>query len=578
MAFSRLVRSFWQSLARPRSRFLFCRDVAVASSTSPSTPARPANPLQHTQGTTDNSEIKAITDAEGPKKRERVVVLGSGWAGYALVRNLDPAKYERIIISPRSYFVFTPLLASTSVGTLEFRSILEPVRRLQPDYFHQGWADDVDFTNKTIRVETNPDADEINSRTLPPATQSSPHSDGRDSGSSSVSIIQTPSSGSVKETLTKRKGEMITVPYDKLILAVGAYSQTFGIPGVREHANFLRDIGDARSIRLRVLQCFERAELPSTADEQRRKLLHFAVVGGGPTGIEFAAELHDLIHDDLARIYPDLMPFVGITVYDIAPKILPMFDKKLSSYTIDTFRRQGIHVKTKHHLQGIRPDEDGKGGLKIKIQEYDDDEVGAGIVVWSTGLMQNPLVARLVEKDIRAPVTPEEQQLCRQQTWHIVKAEKSGGLVVDDHLRVRVSTGPAQDIVAKSGHSAPNDILPEVYAIGDCAVMEREALPATAQVASQQAKYLAKALNKYGSCEAVGNKSKPFLFLNLGTIAYIGSWRAIAQSSSEGLTGRLAWILWRGAYITRSMSIRNKIMVLVHWIMTWLFGRDISRF
>ncbi|KAJ4218835.1 hypothetical protein NW757_014568 [Fusarium falciforme] len=229
-----------------------------------------------------------------------------------------------------------------------------------------------------------------------------------------------------------------------------------------------------------------------------------------------------------------------------------MFDKKLSSYTIDTFRRQGIHVKTKHHLQGIRPDEDGKGGLKIKIQEYGDDEVGAGIVVWSTGLMQNPLVARLVEKDIRAPVAPEEQQLCKQQTWHIVKAEKSGGLVVDGHLRVRVSTGPAQHIVAKSGHIAPNYILPEVYAIGDCAVMEREALPATAQVASQQAKYLAKALNKYGSCEAVGNESKPFLFLNLGTIAYIGSWRAIAQSSSEGLTGRLAWILWRGAYITEA--------------------------
>ncbi|KAG7413283.1 putative NADH dehydrogenase [Fusarium oxysporum f. sp. raphani] len=504
---------------------------------------------------TDDSEIKATTYTEGRKKRERVVVLGSGWAGYALVRNLDPAKYERIIISPRSYFVFTPLLASTSVGTLEFRSILEPVRRLQPDRFHQGWADDVDFTNRTIRVETNPDADGINSRTLPPATQSSPHNDGRDSGSSAVSVIQTPSSGSVKETLTKRKGEMITVPYDKLIFAVGAYSQTFGIPGVREHANFLRDVGDARSIRLRILQCFERAELPSTTDEQRRKLLHFAVVGGGPTGIEFAAELHDLVHDDLARIYPDLMPFVGITVYDIAPKILPMFDKKLSSYTIDTFRRQGIHIKTQHHLQSIRPDEDGKGASRSRSK-----------------------IARLVEQDIRAPVTREEQQLCKQQTWHIVKAEKSGGLVVDDHLRVRVATGSAQAIDSKSGHSAPNDILPEVYAIGDCAVMEREALPATAQVASQQAKYLAKALNKYGFCEAVGNKSKPFLFLNLGTIAYIGSWRAIAQSSSEGVTGRLAWVLWRGAYITRSMSIRNKIMVLVHWIMTWLFGRDISRF
>jgi NADH dehydrogenase FAD-containing subunit len=129
-------------------------------------------------------------------------------------------------------------------------------------------------------------------------------------------------------------------------------------------------------------------------DEQRRKLLHFAVVGGGPTGIELAAELHDLIHDNLARTYPDLMPFVGITVYD-APKILPMFDKKLSSYTIDTFRLQGIHVKTKHHLQSIRPDVDGKGGLKIKIQEYDDYEVGASMLVW---LSKNSKAAYLIEK------------------------------------------------------------------------------------------------------------------------------------------------------------------------------------
>lgn len=566
MATSRLARGFRRTLISGRLQFSPGRDVICASSASLATlAAKPASPQRHTQETTDNFEAKVAKattrDTQGPKKRERVVVLGSGWAGYALVRNLDPAKYERIIISPRSYFVFTPLLASTSVGTLEFRSVLEPIRRLMPDSFHQGWADDIDFSGKTIRVETNPNADELNSRTLPPATPPpSPHNGGRD-GSKDIS-----SRPPVEETLTKHKGEMINVPYDKLIIAVGAYSQTFGIPGVREHANFLRDVGDARSIRLRVLQCFERAELPSTTDDQRRKLLHFAVVGGGPTGVEFAAELHDLIHDDLSRIYPKLMPFVNITVYDIAPKILPMFDKKLSSYAIDIFRRQGIQVKTNHQLQGIRPDEDGNGGLKLKIKEYGDGEIGAGIVVWSTGLMQNPLLAKLLRQEIRGLVTPEEQQ---QQAWHVIKDDKSGGLLVDDHLRVRVSTG----------NSAPSDqVLPEVYAIGDCAVIEHDALPATAQVASQQANYLAKALNKYGSCEAVGTRSKRFRFVNLGTLAYIGSWRAIAQSSYENLTGRLAWILWRGAYITRSMSMRNKIMVLVHWTMTWLFGRDISRF
>lgn len=114
----------------------------------------------------------------------------------------------------------------------------------------------MDFTRKVIRVEkvTSEDA---TSKTLP-----------------------------ARDAHARAKGEVVDVAYDKLVVAVGSYSQTFGIEGVKEYANFLRDIGDARSIRLRVLQCFEKADWPTTTDEQRKKLLHFAVVGGGPTGIE----------------------------------------------------------------------------------------------------------------------------------------------------------------------------------------------------------------------------------------------------------------------------------------------------
>ncbi|OHF00138.1 hypothetical protein CORC01_04546 [Colletotrichum orchidophilum] len=473
-------------------------------------------------------------------KRERVVVLGSGWAGYAFARELDPKKYERILISPRSYFVFTPLLASTSVGTLEFRSVLEPVRRLSLDSFHQAWADDIDFTKKLIRIEkvTSEDA---TSKTVPARDPHAP------------------------------KGEVVDVAYDKLVVAVGSYSQTFGIEGVKEYANFLRDIGDARSIRLRVLQCFEKADWPTTTDEQRRKLLHFAVVGGGPTGIEFAAELHDLIHEDLSKLYPHLMKFVGITIYDIASKVLPMFDQQLASYAEDLFRRQGINVKTNHHLQRIRPDEDdSRGALKLKIQENGEEEVGAGIVVWSTGLMQNPLIQTLMKKELRNPnaAAPaaegeEGQQSGGGEMVKILKGERSGGIVTDSHLRVRLDD--------------PNNegaVLPDVYSMGDCSVLENETLPATAQVASQQAKYLAKALNK----AAAGPESKPFKFRNLGAMAYLGSWRAIHQSSADEIKGRAAWILWRCAYLTKSMSIRNKILVPVYWFITWVFGRDISRF
>lgn len=170
--------------------------------------------------------------------------MGAGWAGYAFARTLDPAKYERIIVSPRSYFVFTPLLASTAVGTLEFRATLESVRRLGKNVsFHQGWADDVDFGRKIVRVEENC-ADDMSSQTIPPPPrekQTDVH----------INPPRIP------------KGPITDVPYDKLVVAVGAYSQTFGIEGVRQHANFLRDIGDARKIRLKVLALFEQCTSPA---------------------------------------------------------------------------------------------------------------------------------------------------------------------------------------------------------------------------------------------------------------------------------------------------------------------------
>jgi NADH dehydrogenase len=451
------------------------------------------------------------------------------------------------MVSPRSYFVFTPLVASTAVGTLEFRAAIESVRRLNLDHYYQGWVDDIDFARKVLRVEANTSGD-ISSR-----TQSQ--------------LLPRNTDGEVI------KGPMFDVPYDKLVIAVGAYSQTFGIEGVKDHANFLRNVGDARRVRMKVLRCFEKASLPITTDEERRKLLHFAIVGGGPTGIEFAAELHDLVHDDLSKTYSNLAKLVSITVYDVAPKVLPMFDQKLAQYAMDTFQRENIAVRTEHHIERIRPDESCDGCLKIKIRERGDDEVGAGIVVWSTGLMQNPLVERLGSK-VLEQISPSGDAISGK-AMILHKDARTGGLITDAHMRV--GTVPQSPSTEKSGEKTqvqqPDiNILPDVYSIGDCTVVSGQRLPATAQVASQQATYLAKRLNK-GDID-----TRPFRFRNWGVMTYLGSWRAIHQSSADELTGRAAWILWRTAYLTRSMSIRNKIMVPVYWFMSWVFGRDISRF
>ncbi|KAH8193989.1 hypothetical protein TruAng_011843 [Truncatella angustata] len=450
----------------------------------------------------------ASVESGSKNKRERVVVLGSGWAGYGFARTLDPKKYERVMISPRSYFVFTPLLAGTSVGTLEFRATTEPVRRLKLDHFHQGWADDIDFSKKIIRVEANT-SDDLASRTH--------------SGPTKPSELQS------------TKNEVFEVPYDKLVIAVGSYSQTFGIEGVKEHANFLRDVGDARKIRMRVLQCFEKAALPTTTDDERKKLLHFAVVGGGPTGIEFAAELHDLIQDDLKKLYVNLDKFVAITVYDVAPKVLPMFDQTLATYAMDLFRREGISVKTEHHLTRIRPDEETEGCLKLKIKEYGEEEVNAGIVVWSTGLMQNPLVQKL-EESVFTPGSAVSGDASSGTKFKLQKDPKTGGLLTDTHLHIGVV--PTE---SNQEQESTASVLPDVYAIGDCAIIEGQVLPATAQVASQKATYLAKRFNK-GDADV-----KEFKFRNWGTMTYLGNWKAIHQSSTDDLKGWAAWVLWRTA-------------------------------
>ena len=132
---------------------------------------------------------------------------------------------------------------------------------------------------------------------------------------------------------------------------------------------------------------FELAALPTTTDAVRSALLNFAIVGGGPTGIEFAAELHDVISEDLIKHYPELAKFYKITVYDVADKVLSMFDEKLSKYASQAFKREKIEIKTSHHVQELRkgaPEVMRKSGevkdegsiYTIKLKE--EGEVGIG--------------------------------------------------------------------------------------------------------------------------------------------------------------------------------------------------------
>ncbi|KAK4051704.1 hypothetical protein OIO90_004654 [Microbotryomycetes sp. JL221] len=415
--------------------------------------------------------------------RQKLVILGSGWGGYELLRKVDKSAYDVTMVSQNTYFAFTPLLASAAVGTVEFRATLEPVRRFARNTTsYQAWADAVDFDKKVIQC-------------LPAV--------GSSTASKKIHEVAEAVHSNENVPVSSYPGvKPFTLQYDKLVIAVGAYSQTFGTPGVKEYAHFLKDVKDSRRIRSRILECFELAAQPTLTDEQRIALLSFRIVGGGPTGIEFAAELHDLIVTDMTKVYPRLAPMATITIYDVAPTILGAFDKELVDYAMQEFKRQGITIKNNRHVVEVK-----QSSLVLK----EEGEVPFGMLVWSTGLAPNPLVESIKELE---------------------HDPKTQSLKVDGHFNPRFANGK---------------VCKDVFVIGDAAKVDGDPLPATAQVANQEAKHLAKILNS----QVVSWKSDPgdFAFKNKGIMTYIGDWRGLLDASQaksgpkakEG--GRVACVL-----------------------------------
>jgi NADH dehydrogenase FAD-containing subunit len=200
------------------------------------------------------------------------------------------------------------------------------------------------------------------------------------------------------------------------------------------------------------------------------------------------------------------------------------------------------------------------------------------IFALGTGLMQNPFVAhaldgvreapsnlRLLESKSSSDTTSDTTPSTPTTKWKVKKDSKSGSIITDDRLRVK--------LIPQDASEASESIHPDVFALGDCGIIESTTYPATAQVASQKGLWLSKRLNK-GDMDKAG-----FTYKDLGTLAYIGNWDALFQGGKGGrLQGYLAWIIWRGAYVTKTVSWRNKILVPIYWVINWIFGRDISRF
>lgn len=296
------------------------------------------------------------------------------------------------------------------------------------------------------------------------------------------------------------------------------------------------------------------------------------------TGIEFSAELHDLIHEDMARLYPELIKFYNITVYDVAPQVLSMFDEKLGKYAMEHFNREGIAIRTSQHIEyvrkGLPKHEQGQEEIKddhscYTVKTKEEGEIGVGMIVWSTGLMMNPFVKNALGKVHPLPENRIKLQNVSklgsgQVEWTVQKHPKTGGVITDDRLRVILQPTTEQQ-------DGPRAVMQDVYALGDCAVLEGTMYPATAQVASQKAEWLAKRLNK-----ADFDRSG-FNYNNMGVMAYVGGWNAILQSKQGDISGRTAFLIWRGAYLTKAVSWRNKMLIPLFWYVSALPLHDTMR-
>jgi len=267
---------------------------------------------------------------------------------------------------------------------------------------------------------------------------------------------------------------------------------------------------------------------------------------------------------------------VRIIVYDVAPKVLSMFDAKLGEYAMDTLRRENIEVRTSRKIEalesglpGISEDDSSVArtrGLTLKVK--DETDLGIGMCVWSTGLAQNPFVEKSLGGTHTLPTADISGQLSEVSdgaSWRITQDGKTGSVMTDHQLRVMLepaeqtkTTTPETDDTKSNNPT----VLNNVYAIGDCAMMHDTMYPATAQVASQKGYWLAKRLNKNDL------ESSRFEFKNLGTMAYLGGANAIMQSGSKSLgnvSGRMAWVIWKGAYLTKTLSWRNRILLPIYW-------------
>ena len=433
----------------------------------------------------------APSEPASPEVKTRVVILGGGFAGVSTAMNLekefrDDPSVAFTLVSETNALLFTPMLAEVAASSLEPTHISTPLRSsLHRTRVVRAQVAGIDLENRRVKLS---DREE-------------------------------------------------TLPYDHLVLALGAVSSLPPGDGIAEHALEFKTLADAIRIRNHVIDAFDHADAELNPT-RRRALLTFVVAGGGFSGAELAGGLNDFARGMLAD-YPNLSADdLRIVLVHSRERILPELSASLADYALERMRARGVTFELNARVSAARP-----GVVVLKRMEFEKTdatkkpkpvqlEIPTETLVWAAGVAPSPLLKELA-----------------------VERDKRGAVLVENTLAVPGHTG--------------------LWALGDCAIVPDaktgKSCPPTAQFAIREARTLARNLR----ASIAGEPLQPFHFDSLGTLCVVGHHTACAEIKGYKFSGFFAWFLWRSIYLSKLPGLERKVRVVGDWTIELFFPRDI---
>jgi len=413
-----------------------------------------------------------------PRAVPRVVIVGGGFGGLAAAKALRKTNAQVILIDRQNHHLFQPLLYQVATSVLSPGQIASPIRGILRKQRNTtvllGEVTRVDSDRRRVFVDS-----------------------------------------------VDREG--VAVEYDYLILATGASHSYFGHDEFEQFAPGLKSLADAVSIRNRILRAFEQAEAEEDP-QSHRDLLTFVLVGAGPTGVEMASALADLVRRALRSEFRRIDPTSArIVLIDMGNRVLATFAEKLSAAARRRLEKLGVEVRLDHGVEHI-----DAGGVIVA-----GERIASKTVIWTAGVAPSPA-----------------------GKWLKAATDRAG--------RVRV-----QPDLTVTGH-------PEIFVIGDTASLDRDGhpLPGVAQVAMQQGRYAGTLIHRRIGAKPV---PPPFRYFDKGNMAVVGKGFAVLQSGRLGLSGFLAWMAWAAVHLEFLGQSSLRVSVFVQWVWTYLTGQRGSR-